>query len=132
MSESGGCNLFQSGVMPGPHGVFQLFDEGEKAYNTDRNNFAPSIGVAWTIGGAACSGRSGRQAGDSVLRAGYTLAYDRPGMSDFATAIDDNPGIAQTANRNNTLGNLGTPGTILLRNRATLAHRPSPPPASIR
>jgi hypothetical protein len=37
-------------------------------------------------------------------------------MSDFATAIDDNPGISQTANRNHALGNLGTPGAVLLRN----------------
>ena len=44
----------------------------------------------------------GREEGDSVLRAGYTLGYNRPGMSDFTGAIDDNPGISQTANRNHS------------------------------
>ena len=72
------------------------------------------------LGGGPLGSILGREQGDSVLRGGYTLAYDRPGMSDFATAIDDNPGISQTANRNYPLGNLGTPGTILLRNPADL------------
>ena len=122
VSPSGGCNLFQQGNMPGQPGVFSLFPEGEGAYNTDRNNLAPSLGFAWTVGGqrGLLGAVIGREEGDSVLRGGYTLAYDRPGMSDFATAIDDNPGISQTADRDNDLGNLGTPGTILLRNRGDL------------
>ena len=122
VAPNGGCNVFQPGAQPGIHGVFSQFNEGQSAYNTDRNNFAPSIGFAWTLGGNSgmLGPLLGREEGDSVLRAGYTLAYERPGMSDFATAIDDNPGISQTANRNNTLGNLGTPGTVLLRNPADL------------
>ena len=125
VADSGACNLFQPAVMPGQPGVFRQFDEGVNAYNTDRNNFAPSIGLAWTLGGNGMLGLiTGREQGDSVLRGGYTLAYERPGMADFATAIDDNPGISQTANRNHSLGNLGTPGTILLRNPASLG----PPP----
>ena len=128
VSPTGGCTLFRPGNMTGTRGVFSLFPEGEGAYNTDRNNFAPSAGFAWTLGGqpSILGSIFGRTEGDSVLRAGYTLAYDRPGMSDFATAIDDNPGIAQNADRNNTLGNLGTPGTILLRNRADLGPPPFP------
>ena len=122
VAASGGCNLFQPGVMPAQSGgVFRQFDKGVNAYGTDRNNLAPSIGVAWTLGGNGMLGLiAGRERGDSVLRGGYTLAYERPGMADFATAIDDNPGISQTANRNHSLGNLGTPGTILLRNPADL------------
>jgi hypothetical protein len=126
VNPSGGCNLFQPGNQPGQPGVFRQFNEGEAAYNTDKNNFAPSLGFAWTVGGHSNLFDSflGREEGDSVLRGGFTLAYDRPGMSDFATAIDDNPGISQTATRNHSLGNLGTPGTILLRNTADLG----PPP----
>ena len=55
-----------------------------------------------------------------MLRAGYTLGFNRPGMSDFTGSIDDNPGISQTADRNHALGNLGTPGSILFRNRGDL------------
>ena len=93
-----------------------------KAYNTDRNNWAPSVGFAWTLppSSGILGSLMGREDGDSVIRAGYTLAYERPGMAEFATAIDDNPGISQTANRNHSLGNLGTPGSVLLRNQAQL------------
>lgn len=122
INPAGGCNLFQPGNLSGQRGVFTQFNEGDAAYNTDRNNIAPSLGFAWTIGGQGnvLGAVLGREEGDSVLRAGYSLAYDRPGMSDFATAIDDNPGISQTATRNHALGNLGTPGSILLRNRDEL------------
>jgi hypothetical protein len=128
ISQSGGCNIFQPGVMTGQRGVFTLLPEGEAAYNTDRNNFAPSVGFAWTMGGngGVLGALLGRQEGDSVLRGGYTLAYDRPGMSDFATAIDNNPGINLNADRDHAIGNLGTPGTILLRNPADLAGPPIP------
>jgi hypothetical protein len=122
VAPGGGCNVFQHGVMTGRRGVFQQFNKGVSAYKTDRNNFAPSLGFAWTLGGNGGLFGSvlGREEGDSVVRGGYTLAYERPGMADFATAIDDNPGISQTANRNHSLGNLGSPGGILLRNRADL------------
>jgi hypothetical protein len=129
ISPNGGCNLFQPGAQSSVTGVFSQFNEGEAAYNTDRNNFAPSLGVAWTLAGRnGLVGRMfGSEEGDSVLRAGYTLGYNRPGMSDFTGQIDDNPGIAQTASRNHTIGNLGTPGTIFLRNPADLG----PPPFSV-
>ena len=114
--------MFQPGVQPGINGVFSQFNEGTNAYNTDRNNWAPSVGFAWTLPSSQgiLGTLTGREDGDSVIRAGYTLAYERPGMADFATAIDDNPGISQTASRNHSLGNLGAPGTILLRNPAQL------------
>jgi hypothetical protein len=122
VSPNGGCNLFQPGVMPGIHPQFVQFNKGEGAYETDWNNVAPSLGFAWTLGGR--SGLLGKvlgsQEGDSVLRAGYALAYDRPGTSDFTGGIDDNPGIAITASRTVSNGLLGTPGSILLRNRADL------------
>ena len=129
VSPNGGCNLFLASPQSNVTGVFNQFNKGEAAYNTDKNNFAPSLGVAWTL--PARTGIVGRvfgaQEGDSVLRAGYTLGYNRPGMSDFTGAIDDNPGIAQSANRNHTIGNLGTPGTFFLRNPADLGPLPFSP-----
>jgi hypothetical protein len=118
----GTCNIFQPGVQPGITPQFVQFNKGEGAYNTDRNNFAPSLGIAWTLGGKTglLGSVLGSQEGDSVLRAGYTLAYERLGMSTFATAIDDNPGISRDASRNHSLGNLGTPGSILFRNKGDL------------
>ena len=122
LSPDGGCNLFQPGVQTGVHPQFILYPEGEGAYSTDKNNWAPSVGFAWTLGGNGGLLRSllGNEEGDSVVRAGYSVAFNRPGMSDFTGAIDDNPGISLTTNRTHTLGNLGAPGTVLLRTPGTL------------
>ena len=129
VATSGSCNLFQAGNQPGKLPQFFQYNEGEGAYNTDTNNFAPNVGFAWTMGGREgwIGSLAGKNEGDSVIRAGYTLGYNRPGMSDFTGTIDDNPGIQQTANRNHDLGNLGTPGTIFLRNRADLGPPPNLP-----
>ena len=122
VSANGGCNIFTPQVATSYTGQFVQFNKGEGAYNWDKNNFAPSIGIAWTLGGRSglLGGLLGAAEGDSVLRAGYTLGYNRPGTSDFTGTIDDNPGISNTAARSHTLGNLGTPGTILFRNRGDL------------
>jgi hypothetical protein len=114
-------NLFKPGVQPGVKPTFIPYTKGTHAYNTDKNNFAPSIGFAWTPNLKSSFFRSFLGGdGDSVLRAGYSLAYNRPGMSDFNTAIDDNPGVNYVADRNHTIGNLGTPGSLLFRDRAAL------------
>jgi Carboxypeptidase regulatory-like domain/TonB-dependent Receptor Plug Domain len=125
---SGVGNLFKPGTLTGRPPVFEQYNKGDDAYNWDKNNFAPSVGFAWTVGGNAgfLNHILGKESGDSVLRAGYSLAYNRPGMNDFAGTIDDNPGIQIGANRNHTLGNLGTPGSILFRNRGDLG-----PPANM-
>jgi hypothetical protein len=122
VSPQGGCNIFQPGNLTNHVSTFSQFNKGEGAYNTDKNNFAPSLGFAWTLGGqsSVLGTVLGRMEGDSVLRAGYTLGYNRPGTSDFTGTIDDNPGISQSANRNHSLNNLGAPGSILLRNRGDL------------
>jgi hypothetical protein len=127
---SGVGNLFQPGLTPGQPPQYTLYEKGEGAYNTDLNNWAPSVGFAWTLGGQSntlLGAVLGREEGDSVVRGGYTIGYNRPGMSDFTGRIDDNPGVSQTANRNHSLGNLGTPGSILFRNTGDLG----PPAFSI-
>jgi hypothetical protein len=126
---SGVGNLFQPGVMTGRRPEYTLYEQGEGAYNTDLNNWAPSVGFAWTLNAqnGFLGTILGRQDGDSVFRGGYTLGYNRPGMSDFTGAIDDNPGVSQSATRNHSLGNLGTPGSVLLRNQADLGPPPNLP-----
>ena len=34
--------------MPGTHPTFKQLTAGTKIYDTDMNNFAPSVGFAWT------------------------------------------------------------------------------------
>lgn len=113
------CNLFQPGNTPGQLPVFQQFKEGTHAYNTDWNNFAPSAGFAWTPGAGSGWRRLFGRDGDTVIRGGYALAYNRNGMSDFSDVFGANPGTTLDATRNLTNGNLG-PIPVLYRDRATL------------
>jgi hypothetical protein len=88
------CNLFQPGVMTGRHPQFINFGTGTPAYNTDYNNWAPSVGFAWTP--SAQSGLFGRllgDQGDTVFRGGFTRSYSRNGMNDFSGQFNANPGI---------------------------------------
>ena len=56
--------------------------------------------------------------GDSVIRGGYNVAYQRGGMSDFTEVYGDNPGILIDATRSTTNGNLGTAaGAVRRRQR---------------
>ncbi len=125
---SGIGNLFSPGGLTGQPPTFSQYDEGEGGYDTDLNNWAPNFGVAWTLGGnpGFLGTLLGKDSGDSVLRAGYSMGYNRPGTSDFTGAIANNPGVSLTANRNHALANLGTPGSIFLRNSADLG-----PPANM-
>ncbi len=51
---------------------------------------------------------------DAVLRAGYNISYQRGGMSDFTEVFGANPGLSiDTATRNQTNGNLGTPPVLM-------------------
>ena len=118
------CNLFQPNVLTGRKPTFIGYSKGEPAYKTDYNNFAPTLGVAWTP--SARSGFLGKlfgQDGDTVLRAGYALAYNRPGMSDFSDVFGTNPGVTLTTNRDTGTGTLNQDGQglpVLLRDRARL------------
>lgn len=107
-------NLFMPGTLQGTATTFKQLNKGVNAYNTDWSDVAPSIGAAWTIGSD-----SGWQQmllgkpGDSVLRGGYSRAYQRGGMSDFTGVFGSNPGIAIDASRSQTNNNLGTPPLLL-------------------
>lgn len=103
---SGVGNLFRPGVLEGQTPTFQQFRKGQRAYNVDWNNIAPNLGFNWVP-----------QTGNGVVRAilgegpsirgGYSLAYNRNGMSDFSDVFGNNPGVTITTNRNQALGNLG-------------------------
>ena len=113
------CNAFQPGVMPGQKPTFKQFRKGTYAYNTDTNNLAPSLQLSWVPGGR--NGLLGKLLGgdgDTVLRAGYALAFERPGMVDFRDVFTSNPGVAISANRDtatNTLNQDGRGLPVLLR-----------------
>ncbi|MCX6538875.1 MAG: TonB-dependent receptor [Acidobacteria bacterium] len=107
-------NLFKPGTLQGTATTFKQLEKGKPAYATDWGNLAPSLGAAWTIGSEngvlhAIFGKHG----DSVIRAGYSVSYQRGGMNDFTGIFGSNPGVSIDATRNQTNGNLGTLPVLL-------------------
>jgi hypothetical protein len=114
------CNLFKAGNTPGQRSSYDQYTKGSKAHNTDLNNLAPSVGIAWTP--AQRQGLLGAvmgPEGDFVLRGGYNRAYSRPGMNDYTGRLNNNPGIQINADRSGTLNNLGA-APLLLRDTSRL------------
>ncbi len=104
---SGAGNLFKPGTQTGQVTQFIPFRTGDKAYNTDYKNFAPNFGIAWTprANGGWLKPLIG-DGGQTVLRAGYSIAYNRNGLGDFSGVFGANPGSAITADRSLAIGNL--------------------------
>ena len=123
-ASTGICNVFKPGVLTGVQPTFKAFDKNTYAFKTDRNNFAPSLGISWVP--KAEGGVMGKilgTDGDTVLRGGYALAYERHGMSDFSDVFGANPGITLSANRDTATGTLNQDGLglpILLRDVSRL------------
>ncbi len=117
---SGDGNLFKPGILTGSVTTFNQFKPGDYAYNTHNANFAPSFGVAWTphAEGKLLGSLLGKS-GQTVLRAGYSVAFTREGSSVASTTFTDNPGGGVNLSRTISTGNL-TPGQ-LFRDRAALA-----------
>lgn len=110
---SGPGNLFRPGASGGTAPRFEQFQPGQKAYETDWNNFGPSVGIAyspdWKNGvlGSVFGGE-----GRSVIRAGFSMAFVREGTTLVTAILGANPGSFVTATRSIALGNL-PPGTLL-------------------
>jgi len=120
------CNLFKPGPLAGKAVTeYYAYEKGREAYNMDWDNFAPSLGAAWTPSseGTGWFARFLGDPGDTVFRAGWSRAYQRNGMGDFTGRLDDNPGLTITATRNEANGNIIEPGgsaPILLRETGRL------------
>ena len=119
---SGPGNLFKPGTLTGSATQFNLFKEGDTAYKTDKSNYAPSLGLAWTpnwkdgllhhvFGGS----------GQTVLRGGFSMAFNRDGINTLIGTISGNTGGTLTVNRNTATGNLvgGSLGAFPLLFRET-------------
>ena len=118
---SGVNNLFKPAATGGVKSSYVQYPQGTYAYKTDRNNFAPALGVTWVPGERhGMLGKIFGQDGDTVLRAAASMSYERAGMSVFTGVFGGNQGIALTANRDLNSGNLGTLPQ-LLRNPGSTA-----------
>lgn len=105
--ESGVGNLFKPGTLTGGASSYSLFGKGYKAYKPDYTNLAPTVGLAWTprFDNGFLKTLAG-SSGQTVIRAGFSKAFNREGIGVFTSITGGNPGGSLTANRNLTLGNL--------------------------
>lgn len=124
---SGLGNLFKPGTQTGRVTQFVQYKKGDRAYNVDYKNFAPTFGFAWTPNVSSGWLKHIVGEGKTVLRGGYSIAYTRPGINEFSDEFGANPGSFITASRSINLGNLigGNLGSLPVLLRET--NRLGPP-----
>ena len=111
--------LFKPGPATAPTTQFVALPPNTHTYNTDWNNLAPSLGLAWSPSfGNSFLKKVFGDAGQSVFRAGYSIAFVREGSNVMTTVFDTNPGGTVSGLRSVAGGNL-TAGT-LFRNIASV------------
>jgi hypothetical protein len=125
--ESGEGNLFKPGTLTGSPTRFVQFSKGEKTFDTDYGNFAPSVGITWApnTGNSGFLHRLMGNSGQTVLRGGFSIAFVREGTSAFTSLFNSNPGGTLTANQSTS----GTPFPLTFGNlfRNGLPARPATP-----
>jgi hypothetical protein len=117
--ESGEGNLFKPGTLSGSTTQLTPLRVGEKLYNTDWNNFAPSASIAWSPNfQSGLLHRLFGEPGQGVIRAGYSVAFVREGLGNITQIVSGNPGGTLTLSSDVDAGSL--PIGTLFRNRAAL------------
>jgi hypothetical protein len=102
------CTFLSPGASGGPAPEYIQLEKGTQGYRTDRNNFAPSASIAWRPN--AQSGFLRALLGDpdqATLRAGYSEAYDRQGLTRFTGLYGGNRGASISLTRNANTGLVG-------------------------
>lgn len=106
---SGRGNLFRPGVLTGKPTIYTALKDDP--YDPDLNNFAPSVGLAWSpnFKNRVLSTLFGRE-GKTVFRGGYAITYIREGMNTISVMLGANPGpfasASLTADREFAAGSL--------------------------
>lgn len=123
---SGVGNLFKPGTLTGTPTSYTSLGVGQSTFKTDFNNIAPSFGFAWSpdVKNGLLRKLVG-ESGQTVVRGGYSVAYNREGLNVFTSIYGANPGITIDASRNLTLNNLvptpvGSNLPLLFRDQARL------------
>ncbi len=103
-----GCRFGLPGIaLSGPAPTYKQYIAKTPGYNLDKNNFAPSLGVAWQPG--VENGWLRRALGDpslATVRASWARAFNAGGISDYTGVLSNGPGLSVTTNRNTQLNNL--------------------------
>lgn len=112
------CNFYAPGASGGKVPEFAQFTTGTRGYNTDWNNIAPNLGVAWrpNVQGGWLRALLGDPE-QATLRGGYSIAYERQGLGVFTGVYGPNPGSTLSLTRDANTGLVGPGETwpVLLR-----------------
>jgi hypothetical protein len=102
------CNFNNPKASGGAVPEFIQLTKGTNGYKTDLNNFAPSASIAWRPD--VQSGFMRTILGDpnqATIRAGYSEAYDRQGLTTFTSLYGNNRGGTISLNRTANTGLVG-------------------------
>ncbi len=94
-------------------------NDGPDFYNLDKNNFAPNVSVAWSPNfGNGLFGRVFGRGGQSVIRGGFRMLYDRVGSQLAVAAESENSfGFSSTTtNGANSTNITNNPGPLVSLN----------------
>ncbi|HEX3143281.1 MAG TPA: carboxypeptidase-like regulatory domain-containing protein [Pyrinomonadaceae bacterium] len=115
--ESGIGNLFKPGTLTGSPTTYTRFAAGDETYKTQYGNFAPSFGFAWQPHfGSGLLHRLAGEAGETVVRGGFSTAFVREGINTFLSIQAANPGQTIDASQNITGTPFALPFGLLFRN----------------
>jgi hypothetical protein len=125
------CNFLAPGSTGGAVPEFIQLKKGTNGYDTDWNNFAPSASVAWRP--SVETGFLRTLLGDpeqATLRGGWSVAYERQGLTDWMGVYGNNPGstltLSKTANTDPGLVGPGEAWPVLLSQKDRLTIPPFP------
>jgi hypothetical protein len=99
------CNFLHPGAKGGKTPEFIQLKAGTEGYNTDWNNIAPSLSVAWRPN--VSKGFLRMLLGNpdqATIRAGWSVAYERQGMNAFTGVYGANPGSTVSLSRSESTG----------------------------
>lgn len=115
--ESGEGNLFMPGTLTGSPTTFSRFSAGEKTYDTQYGNFAPSVGFTYSPNfKSGFLNRLAGSSGQTVIRGGFSMAFVREGISAFTSLFNSNPGGTLTASQSTSGTPFPMPFGLLFRN----------------
>jgi hypothetical protein len=123
------CNLFKPNVLlnPGQIPTYVAYDPGNAGFETDKNNFAPTVGIAWRPNVQDGFGRTILGDPDlATITAGYSRTFNRERFDRFTGTFGANPGAEQPATRSYNAGQYplvlpGESAPVLFRETTRLA-----------
>jgi hypothetical protein len=124
-------NMFQPGTLTGTAPILEAYPKGDPGWNTDWNNFAPSIGLAWRPS-IKQGFLSKILSTEPVLRGGYSISYGRQALASFTGVYGNNPGRQMNVYRTDSAGDPvmgydGWPVSLQQVNRLVPANFPDAP-----